>query len=265
MATDRELGVIDAHVRAGAPDALPEHLGPLLTQHGVNHAVLVQPSRSMTETERALALAAKTPFVAAVSAWIDLTAPGLSETLDRLTTDPKLKGVCLPLEEEEPKWLLQETVVQGLQAVAELGLVADLLLRPVHLPAVAVLAAANPALRVVVGHIGKPFIAAGHTEPWSHAIARAAEYPNVYCKVSGLVTEDAQPGWRLAHLRPFVETVVRCFGYDRLLFGSDWPAFLPSASYAQVLEAAVEAAGPMSPGQRARFLSGTASELYRLG
>ncbi len=87
---------------------------------------------------------------------------------------------------------------------------------------------------------------------------------NVYAKLSGLVTLDTQPGWRVSHIELFVETMVRLVGYDRMMFGSDWPVPAPVATYAQVMEAAIASAGPMTPGQRVRLLGGTAQEFYRL-
>ena len=121
-----------------------------------------------------------------------------------------------------------------------------------------------PDLRMVVDHIAKPPIAAGVTEPWATGIAAVADIPGVYCKLSGLVTEADHERWTVADLKPYVDHVVEQFGFDRLMWGSDWPVCLLAASYDRVFSAAMEAVGDLTPEQRAGLLSKNATDFYRL-
>jgi L-fuconolactonase len=269
-------GIIDAHQHLAAPspeDAaapgklLPQasDLAPLLEENGVERTVLVQAETSAARTDLALAAAAGTDYVGAASVWVDLNAVDGDETLDRIAVAPKVRGVFLPVwRESDNRWLLTDHVVRGLRAAAERGLAAEVQLEPRHLPSIVRLAEQIPELRIVIAHIGSPFIARSEREPWGVYMLNIAPCRNVFAKLSGLVTLDTRPRWDTAHIRLFVESAVRLFGYERLMFGSDWPVHLPDASYAEVLETTLEAAGPMTDRQRMQLLRGTASAFYRI-
>lgn len=266
--TDLEL-IVDAHHRfssagSGAPGA-PSDLEPLLQESGVTRTVLVQPLPDATETERALEAAGQTSFVAAVAPWVDVTAPDLGAQLDALVQHPKVRGVCLPVNREEDNhWLTRDDVLAGLQLVGERGLSLDVVVEPRQIPSVQELAERLPALRIAVEHLGSPFIGKGEREPWGVFVLNLAPCNNVYMKLSGLVSLDTTP-WNTQHARVFVEAVVRLFGYERMLFGSDWPTHLSAATYPEVLSLALDAAGPMTPDQRRLLTCGTAEAFYRLG
>lgn len=269
-------GIVDSHhtfvdparksSAEGAPVALAADLAPLLEEQGVTRTVLAQPSASADDTEWALSLAEATPYVAAVTAWVDVTATDVAAAVDRLAASAKLRGVCLPLcDEADNHWLLRDDVVRGLEAVAERGLSLDLLAEPRQIPSVAELARRIPGLRIALAHIGSPFIAKSQREPWGVYMLNLAPLRNVSVKLSGLVTLDMQPDWHVAHMRLFVSAIVRLFGYERMMFGSDWPLHTDVATYGQVMEAAIESAGPMTDAQLGQLMNGTAKEFYRLG
>ena len=227
--------------------------------------MLVQIEASAEQTDRALAVAAETDYVGATSVWVDLSAEDVHDALDRIAAAPKVRGVFLPVwREPDNRWLLVDHVVRGLRAAAERGLVVEVQLEPRHLPSIVRLAEQIPELRIVIAHIGSPFIARSEREPWGVYMLNVAPHRNVFAKLSGLITLDTRPRWDTAHIRLFVESAVRLFGYERLMFGSDWPVHLPDASYAQVLETTLDAAGPMTDRQRTQLLRGTASSLYRI-
>ena len=261
------LPVIDAHHQFadGPPRSLPADLAPLLAEQGVVGTVLVQPVGSTEQTARAMSLAVDTDFVQAVVPWVDVTAKSLASTLDELAMNPKLRGVCLPASAEpDNHWLVRDDVLRGLAAVADRGLSLDVLVEPRQLPTVGDLADRLPGLPIAVCHLGAPSIGWGQREPWGVYMLNLAPRGNVVMKLSGLVTLDVR-AWNVAHLRGFVEHVVRLFGYDRTMFGSDWPVHADVATYTQVMEATVGAAEPMTPAQRERLLAGTAREFYRIG
>ena len=266
MTTPKPVPIVDAHQQfaEGPPRCLPPDLVPLLAEEGVVSTVLVQPLASAEQTDRAVSLAAGTDFVAAVVPWVDVTARSLTRRLDELAATPKLRGVCLPASaEQDNHWLVRDDVLRGLATVAERGLSVDVLVDPRQLPSVGELAGRLPGLSIAVCHLGGPSIGWGQREPWGVSMLNLAPRRNVVMKLSGLVTLDARQ-WNVAHLRGFVEHVVRLFGYERMMFGSDWPAHHDVATYAQVMAAAVGTAGPMTSVQRERLLSGTAREFYRL-
>jgi L-fuconolactonase len=239
---------------------------------GVERTVLVQAVGTVEETEELLATAAADPdgLLAGVVGWVDLTGPDVAGALARLVAGHggrRLVGIRHQVHDEaDPDWLARPAVLAGLRAVADAGLVYDLLVRSRELPAALRAAQAVPQLAFVVDHAAKPAIRAGEWEPWSSRIAALAALPNVTCKLSGLVTEARVPGWSPDDLAPYVARLVELFGPGRLLFGSDWPVCTLAASYREVLDAAtacLDRAGVGEPG-RAEVLAGTAERVYRL-
>lgn len=231
--------------------------------NGVNQVILVgspdaDSSRSLVE------LASAADQVAAVAVWVDVTAVDVAAQLDGLMVTPKLRSVALPVGREVGNhWLVEEDTLRGLRLVAERGLCLDVEIEPRQLPSVGELAAAIPDLQIVVAHIGSPFIGRSEREPWGVHMLNVAPFKNVYAKLSGLVALDVQP-WSVAHQRLFVESMVRMFGYERLMFGSDWPGHVEFATFDQVRDAATVAAGPMTEAQEERLFGGTARAVYGL-
>lgn len=257
--------IVDAHHQVAPLDTTMEAFGQTVEEHHVQTTVLVQPRPDSTESDRVLDVAEGTPFVGVVVVWMDVTAADIEANLDAAAKCAKFRGLCLSVSDEaDNRWLLRDEVVHGLRAVAGRGLSVDLIVAPRQLPAVRELAGTIPNLRIVLDHIGSPFIAKSEREPWGVHMLNVAPYQNVYAKLSGLVTLDTQPDWRVSHIRLFVGAMVRLFGYERMMFGSDWPMHTQVADYAQVMEAMVDAAGPMTPAQYDQLMGGTAREFYRL-
>jgi L-fuconolactonase len=246
----------------------PDDLRPLLAESGVDRTVVVQTRSSLSETEAFLDLAVETDFVAGVVGWVDLTDSNVASTLRALQRRPSgryLVGIRHQVHDEpDPEWLLRDDVLRGLRAVADAGLVYDLLVRTRELPAAYAVARRFPQLRLVVDHIAKPPIAQRQIDQWAQAITPLADLGNVFCKLSGMVTEAKWATWTVEDLAPYVDRVVGWFGDDRLLFGSDWPVCLLAGSYDDVVAAYRQsvAARPESV-QRAIF-GGNAVRLYRL-
>jgi L-fuconolactonase len=247
----------------------PEDLAPHLAETGVERTILVQTRASLTETREFLATAAAVPFIAGVIGWVDLTDPAVGTTLDELQAGPageQLVGIRHQAQDEpDPGWLLRADVRRGLAAVADAGLVYDLLVRPRELPAALALAQAMPDLPFVLDHLAKPPIASGELEPWSALIAGFGPLEHVAVKVSGLVTEADWQAWTVKDLRPYVDRALLAFGPDRLLFGSDWPVCLVAASYEEVIGAARTLTAKLTTTERAAIFGATAARTYRLG
>jgi len=166
--------------------------------------------------------------------------------------------------EPDPRWLARPDVRRGLRAVAAAGLAYDLLTLPHQLPAAIGTVRALPGLTFVLEHLSKPHIASGELQPWAALVRELAGLPNVYCKLSGMVTEAARPGWTVAGLRPYAETVLAAFGPSRVMFGSDWPVCTLAASYADVVSAARELTAKLSQDEQVQVFGGTATRAYGL-
>jgi L-fuconolactonase len=248
----------------------PEDLDAAAAPHGVEHTVLVQTVSSVEETEEFLAVAATAARVAGVVGWVELAAPDVAGELTALRAAPgggTLVGIRHQAHDEpDPGFLLRDDVLRGLAAVADAGLAFDLLVRERELPAARAAVERLPQLGFVVDHLAKPRIREGATAPWAGELAALARFPNVTCKVSGLVTEADWAAWTPAQLVPYVRHAADVFGPERLLFGSDWPVCLLAAGYGEVVaaaEAALEAAG-LGPSEREAVFGANARRVYCL-
>jgi L-fuconolactonase len=243
-------------------------LEPQARAAGVDRTVLVQTVSVPEETPEFLALAGKHDLVAGVVGWVDLTRPDVADELARLRTLPGgryLKGVRAQVHTEpDPEWLLRPDVRGGLAAVAEAGLVLDLVVLAHQLPACTRAAAGHPGLTFVLDHLGKPPIASGAMEPWAAAVRAFAALPNTVCKLSGMVTETGLATWTPAGLRPYADLVLDAFGPRRLMYGSDWPVCTLAAPYADVLATARELTSALTGPERTALFEGTATRVYAL-
>jgi L-fuconolactonase len=245
-----------------------DDLAPLTQAAGVTATVVVQTVAVPEETPEFLAVAAGNELVAGVVGWTDLTSPAAADALAALRERPDgvwLKGIRHQVhDEQDPRWLCRDDVRRGLSAVADAGLVYDLLTRPPQLPAAIETVAALPGLSFVVDHISKPSISSGELEPWATGLRELASFPNVTCKLSGMVTETSWTDWTIDDLRPYADVVLEAFGPDRVMFGSDWPVCLLAASYGQVVEAAEALTAGLTGQERDTVFGDTARRVYHL-
>ena len=234
---------------------------------GVDRTVLVQTITVPEETPEFLQLAAAHDLIAAVVGWTDLTRPDITDELSRLRELPGghfLKGIRHQVQgETDPEWLLRPDVRRGLAAVAEAGLVYDLVVLPHQLPACTKAAAALPQLTFVLDHLGKPPIASGALKPWATDLHALSALPNTVAKLSGLATEAAPDSWTADDLRPYTDTALESFGPARLMFGSDWPVCTERATYGEVLSITQELTA-LDAAERSEVFQGTATRVYGL-
>jgi L-fuconolactonase len=246
----------------------PEDLRPLLRERNVHRTVLVQTRSSLEESHEFLAVADAHDFIAGVVAWVDLVADDVGAQIDGLRRAPgghRLVGIRHQVHDEpDPRWLLRDEVQRGLREVGRAGLAFDLLVRPRELPAAAEAARLHPDTRFVVDHLGKPPVRSSGDDGWDAGMQALAAMPNVWCKLSGLVTEADWQRWTPAELAPYVGRARAWFGDERLLFGSDWPVCLLAASYAEVVDGYVDALGEVSEEALERILARNAVDFYGL-
>jgi L-fuconolactonase len=212
-------------------DFEPADLGDHLSKCGIDGTILVQAAPSIEETEYCLGLADRHRFIKGVVGWLDFEAPTVLSRLDSLANHPKLKGLRPMVQSiAEPGWLLKEQFTEIFEAMIRYGLVLDGLVLPHQIVDLVELVRRHPELPVVLDHGGKPSIRKREFGIWSHDIARLAEFPNAYCKLSGLWTEAAADHSQAA-LQPWVNHLLRSFGTERLMWGSDWPVVELKGSY----------------------------------
>ncbi|MDX3451916.1 amidohydrolase family protein [Streptomyces sp. ME02-8801-2C] len=249
-------------------DFTMDDLAPQARAAGVDRTILVQTITVPEETPEFLALAARHEPIAGVVGWTDLTRADIGDELARLRELPGgeyLKGIRHQVQgEPDPEWLLRPDVRRGLAAVADAGLVYDLVVLPRQLTACVRAAESLPQLTFVLDHLGKPPIASGALEPWASALRSLAALPNTVAKLSGLVTEADHASWTTGELRPYADTALDAFGPGRLMFGSDWPVCTLAASYGQVVSLAEELTASLDASEREEVFAGTATRVYGL-
>jgi L-fuconolactonase len=201
---------------------LPEHLKPLLSAAAVDRTVIVQAISSAEEAQWLLELASANEFVAGVVTWADLRSGDLAEELDKLQAHPRFKGVRHQIENEtDDAWMVRDDVLKGLAELERRDIPYDLLVHARHLKYVPQVRERCPRLKLVVDHIAKPRIGERGFDEWAREMERVAQLPDVWCKLSGMITEAKWGAWTADDLRPYVQHVVNKFGLDRVMFGSD--------------------------------------------
>lgn len=246
-------------------DFLPEHLHAILQQNGVHGCVAVQADQSETETQFLLDLAATHPFVKGVVGWVDLRADNLSERLDHFSQFEKLKGFRHIVQgEPDPAFLLREDFRQGVHTLMQYDLSYDILVYPIQLPAVEKFVQLFPEHRLVIDHMAKPYCKTGDIAAWEKSMRAIAQSGNVYCKLSGLVTEADWQHWTAQDFQPYLDVVLEAFGPQRLMYGSDWPVCLLAASYAQVKGIVTDYISRLSPAEQAAIMGDNATAFYKL-
>jgi L-fucono-1,5-lactonase len=269
------LGAISyAWERAGLPQLarsfLPADLAPHLEAAGIQRTVLVNVLENIAETRWMLDLADANLSIGGVVGWVNLAQPIEGVRRDLATVrHARLVGIRHLVQfEQEEHWLLRPDVVAGLKLLAAEGLAYDLLVHPGQLADVPALSDRVPELRMVIDHLAKPFIKDGIVEPWASDMRAAARNPQLFCKLSGMVTEADHRQWTPKDLRPYIEKVLDAFGVDRVMFGSDWPVCTLAAGYAQVYGALaqnlVDIFGSVPQHAQEAIFGGNAARFYRI-
>jgi len=244
---------------------LPQDLETILKLNQFDGSVVVQAAQVPAEATWLLNLAAQHKSILGVVAWADLKDIKLGSILDQLQKHPKFCGIRhIVHDEADVQWILQPAVISGLKELERRQIPYDLLIKPPHLPYTPRLLDAVPNLPIVIDHIAKPYVKEGIFDGWAKDMERIAKHPKLFCKISGMITEADHKNWKSAQLTPYVQFVLQQFGFDRLMFGSDWPVCLLAGSWKEVLAAFIQALGPQNSDERAKILGSTAASFYKL-
>lgn len=246
-------------------DFLPEHLAPELRANQVHGTVAVQADQSEEETRFLLDLAEHHPSICGVVGWVDLRSDRVAERLKFFSQFPRLCGFRHIVQAEpDDRFMLREDFRRGVGRLAGFGFTYDLLVYPRQLPAAAELVAEFPAQKFVLDHIAKPPIKSHEIAGWENSIRQLAAHSNVYCKLSGLVTEADWKSWRAEDFKPYLDVVFDGFGTERLMFGSDWPVCLLAASYGQVKQLIADYTKALPQADRDKIFGLNAGRFYGL-
>lgn len=260
-----QYGWINDQMAVLRRDFLPADLKPLLEASGFSGCVAVQARQSLDETRFLLDLAARYDFIRGVVGWVDLRSAALPEQLAEFTRHPKFVGVRHVVQDEpDDEFLLRPDFQQGIARLAEHGLAYDILIYPRQLRAAIKFVAAFPGQRFVLDHIAKPLIAQHTLEPWNSDIRALAQFPNVFCKVSGMVTEARWNAWQPEDFRPYLDTVFEAFTPARIMVGSDWPVCTLAADYSRTMAIITSYIAQLPADQQAAILGGNCAAFYRL-
>jgi L-fuconolactonase len=227
---------------------------------------LVQAREDEQEVPYAEAVAAHHPRLRAMIAWAPLEQPHVDTVLARLGEHPIVRGVRRSTQHEaDPAFVARPAFVAGARRLADLGLLLEVCVKHEQLAAVADLAQACPDTSIVVQHLGKPDVSGPPPAHWLETMRALGRYPSVSCKVSPVVHTAGDPVFTLERQAPFVRHAVDCFGWDRVLFGSNWPVANAVVSYRGWVEMLAHILQDVAqPGQLEAFFAGTARRLYRV-
>ncbi len=248
---------------------LPKTLAPFIQKTGVDRTVFIQTQHNIEENRWVLNLAEQNEFIAGVVGWVDLKGDNCEDQLLQFKDHPKFVGIRHVVQDEpDENWIVRDETIRGLKVLQKHQVPYDLLFYVQHLKHAVKLGNELPELKMVIDHISKPKIKAGPGDPsfetWKQDMTNAASFENIFCKLSGMITEADQQNWKPHDLTPYVGHAIDCFGFDRLMFGSDWPVCLLAGSYQQVYDALQLAVGNISDTDHQKLMGGTAKSFYGL-
>jgi L-fuconolactonase len=256
---------INDNMAAIRKDFLPEQLLPVLTENGVDGCVAVQTDQSAVETDFLIHLSSQHDFIKGVVGWVELKSPFLADRLQYYREFDRLKGFRHILQGEQQRdFCLQPAFLNGIALLEQYGYTYDILILPDQLQYLPDFVGRFPNQRFVIDHMAKPAVASGEIADWKKDIEKVAAYPNVSCKISGLVTEADLTGWKNNDFRPYIDVVVNAFGMKRVMYGSDWPVCLYAGGYPEVIGLVRSYFSTFSEDEQQLFFSSNAINFYRL-
>ncbi|HEY0176220.1 MAG TPA: amidohydrolase family protein [Pedobacter sp.] len=246
-------------------DFLPEQLAVVLKENQLHGCVAVQADQTAAETDFLLELSLQHDFIKGVVGWTDLQSPQAGEVLDSYTRFPQLKGFRHILQGEKQRDLcLQKPFLDGISLLERFGFSYDILVLRDQLQYIPEFVSQFPNQRFVLDHLAKPAIKEGEISDWKRDIEQVAQYENVYCKVSGMVTEADLQNWKEEDFRPYLDVVTAAFGMNRLMYGSDWPVCLAAGNYTRVINMVRSYFQSFTENEQQAFFGDNAIRFYHL-
>jgi len=261
----KEYEWIDVSMVKLQRDFLPSHINKELKRNGIDFCVSVQARQTLQETKWLLELAQNNSFIKGIVGWVDLKSNSVEKDLEQFAAYKKFKGVRHVLQnEDDDRYMLQPDFKQGLSQLEKYGLTYDILIYPRHIKYACGLVSEFPQQKFIIDHLAKPLIKEGKIEVWKKDMKELAKADNLFCKLSGMVTEANWNSWKQEDFVPYMETLLEIFGPNRLLFGSDWPVCKVAAKYKQVLGIVNNFISFLSPAEQAHIMGQNAIDFYNL-
>jgi L-fuconolactonase len=258
-------GWISDDMAAIRRDFLPKELEQIYRQNDIDGCVAVQADQNEAENEFILAYARKYPFIRGIVGWVDLQAPDIKERLDFYSSEKSIKGFRHIVQgEADPNFLLGQDFCRGIGHLKSYNFTYDILVYHYQLVQVEPFISKFPAQQFIIDHIAKPAIAKGEINQWEKYMRAISKHENVYCKLSGMVTEADIKSWTYDDLAPYLDVVLDCFGPSRLIYGSDWPVCLVAATYEEQFGVLQKAIDRLSPAEKKQILGENAIRFYHL-
>jgi L-fuconolactonase len=245
-------------------DFTPRDLKPLLAENGFSGCIAVQADQSEAETENLLKIAKENNFVKGVVGWVDLSSPDVEERLKYFSKNSFLKGIRHTVWDEKGEFMTAPDFQRGIGHLANLGLTYDILAFDYQLRSAVELVKAFPRQKFVLDHMGKPKASGQPDKEWVENIRNLAKISNVWCKISGFVTETPGFSWEKEDFSDYFQVVTEAFGTNRLMFGSDWPVSLSAAKYKEVVDLVEDFFSSYSKEDKEKIFGRNATEFYNL-
>lgn len=245
---------------------LPEDLKIHLDQCGITSSIFVQTQHNLAENRWVLQFCEEFSFLKGIVGWVDLAAEDCEDQILEMRQNPRFLGVRHVVQDEpDDDFLIRPDILRGLSLLEKHGVPFDVLIYVRHLSHVPTLARRFPQLKMVINHLAKPDIRSGKIQPWQNLFEACSQFENVYCKLSGMVTEADWSNWKPTDLKPFIQVALEAFRPERLMFGSDWPVSELAASYEAVHDSLSENLMELSTTEREQIFSRTALNFYGIG
>lgn len=243
---------------------LPEELELHLFANKIEGCIAIQADQSEKETEFLLKCAQQYTFVKGIVGWTDLQSPGVQARLEYYYQFHEVKGFRHIVQSEPEHFLSDQDFCRGIALLEQYNFTFDILIYHSQLPLALPFIKKFPGQAFVIDHLAKPPIRQQQLKPWKQHLQQIAMHENVYCKISGFVTEADWKGWKIANFKSYFDTALEAFGPRRLMYGSDWPVCQLAASYDQQLEIVRQFIEPLSPGEKKAIMGENATRFYHL-
>lgn len=257
-------GWIDNTMEVIRKDFLPRHLKPILEANQVDGCIAVQATQSLKETNFLLNCARNNTFIKGVIGWVDLRAEDVEKQLFSISNNPLLRGIRHIVQGEKEDFILRKDFQNGISKLEQFNLTYDVLIFSPQMKAATKLIRKFPNQKFILDHIGKPNIKEKDILEWKNRIQEMAKSPNVFCKISGMVTENNWANWKTSDFIPYLDVIFEAFGTDRVLYGSDWPVCLLAAEYKEQMRIIKDYIATFTEEEKEKILGKNAISIYNL-
>lgn len=244
---------------------LPQDLKPHLENRKIDGSIFVQTQHNLLENEWVLNFCSEYQFLLGIVGWVNLASPECEDQLLKARQNPKFLGVRHVVQDEhDDNFLIRQDILKGLSILEKHGVPFDVLIYPKHLKHVPFIANKFPNLKMVINHLAKPQIASQRMDHWDDEFIACSKFANVFCKLSGMVTEADWDLWKPSDLKPYIDLAIQGFSPSRLMYGSDWPVCELAATYEQVFDALADNIHGLSVAEKSAIFAETAKGFYGL-